>query len=113
MCIVGLVLPNPPEVDEDTTPPLQCCAQIQGVNTIAPGRIVTVNLATQPGSAQGMCTVYTARYTRLDTSTILQIPTAWLLDILIEIKCCRHTTTPIAAIIMLFKCLLKVLCLLA
>ena len=59
MCIVGLVQPNPPEVDEDTTLPLQCCAQIQGVNTIAPGRSVTVNLATQPGSAQGMCTVYT------------------------------------------------------
>ena len=112
MCIVGLVQPNPPEVDEDTLA-IQCCAQIQGVNTIAPGRSVTVNLATQPGSAQGMCTVYTARYTRMDTSTILQIPTAWLLDNLVEIKCCRHTTTSIAAIIMLFKCLLKVLCLLA
>ena len=108
MCIVGLVQPNPPEVNEDTLA-IQCCAQIQGVNTIAPGRIVTVNLATQPGSAQGMCTVYTARYTCMDTSTILQIPTAWLLDILIEIKCCRHRATSVAPIVMLFKCLGKVL----
>ena len=57
VCTIGLLLPTPPEVDEDTLP-FEYCAQILGVNTIAPGRSVIVNLATQPGSAQGLCTVY-------------------------------------------------------
>ena len=59
MCTIGLVLPTPPEIDEDASS-FDCCAQILGANTIAPGRSVTVNLDTQPGSAQGLCTVYTS-----------------------------------------------------
>ena len=69
MCTIGLVLPNPPEVDEDTSP-FECCAQILGVNTIAPGRSVIVNLATQPGSAQGLCTVYISIYAQIYHITI-------------------------------------------